>query len=164
MIKIGNNIDMSNYYKPQLQNKKIEDVGCNEKISETDGVTVCISIEGRNNQEAMTEKDDGLEKIEEEGTSEKETESVSRSIGVNAGKLARKIAAAKTTSQLRMVIAEIKSDMQEVKAGLESGMCDETELKKVENLMAMAQNKMGQVEDREPTAEEENAFALASLM
>lgn len=164
MINIGKHMEIVNYYKPQLQNKKIEDVGCNEKISETDGVTVCISIEGRNNQEAMTEKDDGLEKIEEEGTSEKETESVSRSIGVNAGKLARKIAAAKTTSQLRMVIAEIKSDMQEVKAGLESGMCDETELKKVENLMAMAQNKMGQVEDREPTAEEENAFALASLM
>ncbi len=164
MINIGKHMEIVNYYKPQLPNKKMKDVGCNEKTPEADGVTVCISIEGRNNQEAMTEKDDGLEKIEEEGTSEKETESVSRSIGVNAGKLARKIAAAKTTSQLRMVIAEIKSDMQEVKAGLESDMCDETELKKVENLMAMAQNKMGQVEDREPTVEEENAFALASLM
>ena len=119
MIRIGNNMEMTNYYKYQLHNKKTE---------------------------------------------EKESESVSGKIGVNEGKLARKIAAAKTTSQLRAVIAEIKSDMQEVKAGMKNGMCDESELKKVEKLMATAQNKMGQVEDRKPTVEEEKAFAMASLM
>ena len=99
-----------------------------------------------------------------EDTSEKESETVSGKVGVNVGKTARKIAAAKTTSQLRTVIAEIKNDMQEVKAGIEKGWCDESEMEKVNYLMAQAQNRMGQVEDREPTPEEENMFALASLM
>ena len=99
-----------------------------------------------------------------EDTSEKESETVSGKVGVNVGKTARKIAAAKTTSQLRAVIAEIKGDMQEVKAGIEKGWCDESEMEKVNSLMAQAQNRMGQVEDREATPEEENMFALASLM
>ena len=54
--------------------------------------------------------------------------------------------------------------MQEEKAGMEKGWYDESEMEKVNQLMAMAQNKMGQVEDREATPEEENMFALASLM
>lgn len=99
-----------------------------------------------------------------EDTSEKESETLSGKVGVNVGKTARKIAAAKTTSQLRAVIAEIKNDMQEVKAGIEKGWCDESEMEKVNSLMAQAQNRMGQVEDREATPEEENMFALASLM
>ena len=89
---------------------------------------------------------------------------MSGKVGVNVGKTARKIAAAKTTSQLRAVIAEIKGDMQEVKAGIEKGWCDESEMEKVNSLMAQAQNRMGQVEDREATPEEENMFAMASLM
>ena len=97
-------------------------------------------------------------------SSEEESETISGKVGVNVGKTARKIAAAKTTSQLRAVIAEIKNDMQEVKAGIEKGWCDESEMEKVNSLMAQAQNRMGQVEDREATPEEENMFALASLM
>ena len=54
--------------------------------------------------------------------------------------------------------------MQEVKDGLEKGWCDEAELDKVKYLMSLAQNRMGQVEDREATPEEENLFAMASLM
>ena len=99
-----------------------------------------------------------------ETASEEESETISGKVGVNVGKTARKIAAAKTTSQLRAVIAEIKDDMQEVKAGIEKGWCDESEMEKVNSLMAQAQNRMGQVEDREATPEEENMFAMASLM
>ena len=99
-----------------------------------------------------------------ETSSEEESETISGKVGVNVGKTARKIAAAKTTSQLRAVIAEIKGDMQEVKAGIEKGWCDESEMEKVNSLMAQAQNRMGQVEDREATPEEENMFAMASLM
>ena len=113
-------------------------------------------------EDVKTEETEETEKAED--TSDKESETVSRSIGVNVGKTARKIAAAKTTSQLRAVIAEIKNDMQEVKEGIENGWCDETEMEKVNSLMAQAQNRMGQVEDREATPEEENMFALASLM
>ncbi len=96
--------------------------------------------------------------------SEKESETISGKVGVNVGKTARKIAAAKTRAQLQTVIAEIEGDMQEVKDGIEKGWCDETEMDKVKMLMAMAQNRMGQVEDREATPEEENLFAMASLM
>ena len=96
--------------------------------------------------------------------SEKETTTVSTSVGVNAGKMARKIAAAKTKEQLRMVISEIRSDMRVVKDGMKKGWCDKSEIAKVEMLMSMAQNRMGQVEDREATPEEENAFSMASLM
>ena len=99
-----------------------------------------------------------------EDTSEKESETVSGKVGVNVGKTARKIAAAKTVNQLRAVIAEIESDMQEIKAGIEKGWCDESEMAKLESLMSMAQNRMGEVEDREATPEEESMFIMASLM
>ena len=110
-------------------------------------------------------KQEEVEKVEalEEAT-ETESESVGGMVGVNVGKTARKIEAAKTKTQLRAVIAEITGDMQEVKAGIEKGWCDESEMEKVNSLMSMAQNKMGQVEDREATPEEENMFAMASLM
>lgn len=114
------------------------------------------------------EEDTTVEEMAEaedtESSSEGESETMSGKVGVNVGKTARKIAAAKTTSQLRAVIAEIKGDMQEVKAGIEKGWCDESEMEKVNSLMAQAQNRMGQVEDREATPEEENMFAMASLM
>ena len=99
-----------------------------------------------------------------ENTSDKESETISGSVGVNVGKTARKIAAAKTKEQLRTVMAEIRGDMQEVKAGIAKGWCDETEMDKVNSLMAMAQNRMGQVEDRQATPEEENMFTMASLL
>ena len=104
------------------------------------------------------------EAVEKEEASEEESETISGKVGVNVGKTARKIAAAKTKTQLRAVMAEIAGDMQEVKAGIEKGWCDESEMEKVNSLMAQAQNRMGQVEDREATPEEENMFAMASLM
>lgn len=155
MIQTEKYMTVTGYYTAYQQIKKkeeMQDDGVESKdtqalATEVEGATLSISEEGKKIQEATTEGETQTGKI-----------------GVNAGKLARKIAAAKTTSQLRAVIAEIKSDMQEVKAGIESGMCDKSELAKVESLMAMAQNKMGEVEDREPTPEEESAFAMASLM
>ena len=104
------------------------------------------------------------EAVENEEASEEESETISGKVGVNVGKTARKIAAAMTKTQLRAVIAEIEGDMQEIKAGIEKGWCDESEMDKVKLLMTMAQNRMGQVEDREATPEEENMFAMASLM
>ena len=113
-------------------------------------------------EEVKSEETLGVEENNE--TSEAESETISGKVGVNVGKTARKIAASKTKTQLQAVIAEIESDMQEVKQGIEKGWCDESEMKKVESLMSMAQNQMGNVEDREATPEEENMFALASLM
>ena len=99
-----------------------------------------------------------------ENNSEEESTTVSGSVAVNVGKTARKIAAARTKAQLRAILAEIKADMQEVKAGMNKGWCDESELEKVNFLLTMAQNRMGKVEDREATPEEEMMFSLASLM
>ena len=110
-----------------------------------------ISDEGR------TALNKSLKVTTEDGT-------MSGKVAVNAGKIARKIAAAKTQAQLRAVMAEIKGDMQEVKAGIEKGWCNEAEMDKLDSLMSMAQNRMGQVEDREATPEEENEFALISLI
>ena len=104
------------------------------------------------------------EQEEAESPSDGEGETMSGKVAVNVGKTARKIAAAKTTSQLRAVIAEIKGDIEEVKAGIEKGWCDESEMAKITSLMAQAQNRMGQVEDREATPEEESMFAMTSLM
>ena len=114
--------------------------------------------------EEDTKSEEKAEAEDTESSSDGESETMSGKVGVNVGKTARKIAAAKTTSQLRAVIAEIKGDMEEVKAGIEKGWCDESEMAKVTSLMAQAQNRMGQVEDREATPEEENMFAMASLM
>ena len=102
--------------------------------------------------------------IEEDNPTGEESETVSGKVGVNVGKTARKIAAAKTKDQLMAVMAEIKDDMQEVKDGMERAWCDEAEMDKVKLLLSMAQNRMGQVEDREATPQEENMFALASLI
>lgn len=99
-----------------------------------------------------------------ENNSEEESTTVSGSVAVNVGKTARKIAAARTKAQLRAILVEIKADMQEVKAGMSKGWCNESELEKVNSLLAMAQNRMGKVEDREATPEEEMMFSLASLM
>ena len=114
--------------------------------------------------EEDTKSEEMAEAEDTESSSDGESETMSGKVGVNVGKTARKIAAAKPTSQLRAVIAEIKGDMEEVKAGIEKGWCDESEMAKVTSLMAQAQNRMGQVEDREATPEEENMFAMTSLM
>lgn len=114
--------------------------------------------------EEDTKSEETTDTEEKDNSIEEESETVSGKVGVNVGKTARKIAAAKTKEQVRAVIAEIKSDMQEVKAGIEKGWCDEAEMDKVNFLMSMAQDRMGEVEDREATPEEEIMFSIASLM
>lgn len=115
-------------------------------------------------QEEEVKQEEVIETEASKEESEIESETVGGKVGVNVGKTARKIAAAKTKEQLLAIIAEIKNDMQVVKDGMKKGWCDESEMEKINQLLAMAQNRMGQVEDREATPEEESMFALASLM
>lgn len=89
---------------------------------------------------------------------------VSRRVGVNGAKFAAKISVAKTSSQLQAVIADIASDLQQVEEGVANGWCSQAEVAKVRALMAMAKGKMGQVDNREATPEEEATFNMASLM
>ena len=99
-----------------------------------------------------------------EESEETESESVGGSVGINAAKLARKLAAAKTQSQIRAIMAEIQSDLRECESGKAQGMnVDEASVEAAERLLQEARQRMGQAKNREPTPEEEMASALASL-
>ena len=100
-----------------------------------------------------------------ESDEEIESESVGKSMGINAAKLARMLAAAKTRSQVQAVMDMIQSDLRECDAGKEQGYdVDEASVSAAENLLEEAKSRMSSAEDREPTPQEEMATALASLM
>lgn len=93
------------------------------------------------------------------------SESVSQSIGINAGKLARKLAVAKTKAQVQMVIAEVQQDLAECEAGRENGaIVDENSVQAAQEVLNQANQRLNEVDDREATPEEEMAFSLAGLM
>ena len=86
-------------------------------------------------------------------------------VGINAGKLARMLAAAKTRSQVQAVMSKIQSDLSECEAGKNQGMdVDEESVKAAKQLLQEAKSKMGSAENREPTPQEEMVAAIASLM
>ena len=123
--------------------------------------------------EAETDLPEGTENIlssdiTEETVDDNEeitSESVSQSIGINAGKLARKLAAAKTKAQVQMVIAEVQQDLAECEAGRENGaIVDENSVQAAQEVLNQANQRLNEVDDREATPEEEMAFSLAGLM
>ena len=86
-------------------------------------------------------------------------------VGINAAKLARMLAAAKTRAQVQAVIAKIQADLKECETGKAQGMdVDEASVQAAESLLQEAKSRLGSAEDREATPEEEMASALASLM
>ena len=90
---------------------------------------------------------------------------MSGSVSINAAKLARMLAAAKTRSQVQAVIAKIKSDLKECDTGKAQGMdVDEASVEAAERLLQSAKSRLGSAEDREATPQEEMASALAGLM
>ena len=100
-----------------------------------------------------------------ESDEEIESESVGKSMGINAAKLARMLAAAKTRSQVQAVMDMIQSDLRECDAGKEQGLdVDEASVQAAESLLEEAKSRMSSAEDREPTPQEEMMSALASLM
>jgi len=137
-----------------------------QELAKETGKTVLTtfidSAEGENAKSAVAEPNEETKESEEgEGESTKS----SGSVGINAAKLARMLAAAKTQAQVRSVIAQIQSDLKECDAGKAQGLdVDEASVEAAERLLQEAQSRMGQVENREATPEEEMASALASLM
>ena len=110
--------------------------------------------------EAVQEQDD-----DEQKESDEEQKRSSGMVGINAGKLARMLAAAKTRSQVQAVMAKIQSDLSECEAGKNQGMdVDEESVKAAKQLLQEAKSKMGSAENREATPQEEMAAAIASLM
>ncbi len=122
-----------------------------EQVEITEQEDVVVTEESTEQEDVAEQKDD---------SSNVESVSSSTSISVNVGKTSRKIAAEKT----KAVMTEIRSDMQQVKAGIEINACDQSELNKVNSLMNMAQRRMGSVQDRQATAEEQTDFAMSSIM
>ena len=110
--------------------------------------------------EALQKKDDAND--EEAGG---ESSKSSGCVGINAQKLARMLAAAKTRAQVQAVMAQIRSDLKECDSGKAQGMdVDEASYAAAQQLLQQAQQQLGRSENREATPEEEMASALASLM
>ncbi|MDE7303004.1 MAG: hypothetical protein K2N60_06765 [Oscillospiraceae bacterium] len=115
--------------------------------------------EVENPEESAGEQEEQTEQGETEG------EQVGGCVGINADKLARMLAAAKTRSQVQAVIAKIQADLNECEAGKNNNMdVDEASVKAAEQLLQEAKSRMGSAENREATPGEEMAAALAALM
>ena len=111
---------------------------------------------------------ESLQKKDDAGSDEESginAEQKKGKVGINAAKLARMLAAAKTRAQVQAVIAQIQSDLKECDAGKEQGFdVDEASVEAAKSILQDAQSRMGQAENREATPEEEMASAIAGLM
>lgn len=94
------------------------------------------------------------------------TETHGGAVAFNEGKRARQLAAAKTPENVQTVMSILQTDLADCQAGLESGMCDENEVNKVKEMIAKAQQKLGEVSasGEEDNDADENAFAMSMLM
>ena len=165
------------YQKVYLQTNRQKDTSeiVVEPVSDTpERDRVEFSAEGLAANEAEKTQDEEIA-VSEENTEEEEpvgseddeieSESVGVSMGINAAKLARMLAAAKTRSQVQAVMEMIQSDLRECSAGKEQGYdVDEASVSAAESLLEEAKSRMSSAEDREPTPQEEMMSALASLM
>lgn len=145
----------------RVADKKEEKIRMEQKTEisgSTQGVDIQISDEGKMLQQAQQQEQ------QSEKVSGEEDNTQTGKVAVNVGKRARQIAAAKTQAQVRAVLSILQNDLQDVEEGLKNGMCDQKEVDKVKALISQAQARMGQVSAREATPDEENAFAMSSLM
>lgn len=158
-----------------LKEKPIPKKDC-DRIEFSEKGFLHLQVTGKQEDTTETEADlpEDAENILSSDITEEETvddneeitsESVSQSIGINAGKLARKLAAAKTKAQVQMVIAEVQQDLAECEAGRENGaIVDENSVQAAQEVLNQANQRLNEVDDREATPEEEMAFSLAGLM
>lgn len=104
--------------------------------------------------------------IDEKGNMESET--YGASVGVNEGKRARQIAAAKSMSDIQMVMGLLEQDLSDCQSGEAKGMCDQSEIDKVKALIQKAQQKMAELSGGEGEEEQKeegfSAFSLNLLM
>ena len=156
------------YYPLQSRNKVLNNGSEDNSEKLTDRDRLELSAEG---MEKLSESPDETEEtpIDEEenpdNSEENEAEKTSDYVGINAAKLARILAAAKTRSQVQAVMEMIMSDLRECDAGKEQGLdVDEASVSAAESLLEEAKSRMSSAEDREPTPQEKMASALASLM
>ena len=157
--------------KAEIQDKvEISDEGLEyfrnkAAIDENGDMTNEEAAEMTDDIEDMSEEIQSADEAEDEDDKETESEKSGGCVGINAQKLARMLAAAKTRSQVRSIITKIQSDLKECETGRAEGLdVDEASVAAAESLLKQAESKMNSVEDREATPEEELETALASLM
>ncbi len=118
------------------------------------------SMETSDTNNVSAPEDEANEPSEEDN----ESTSSKTSMAINVGKLARRLAAAKTRSQVQSVLTAIQSDLRECESGKAQGAdVDEESVAAAERLLQQAEQRLSEVDGREPTPEEETASALASL-
>ena len=89
-------------------------------------------------------------KISKEGLAAfKADEKVIGKVAFNAEKRARQLAAATSKSKVREILNLLQKDLEECKDGVQNGMCDEDEVKKVEKMIERAEKRLNEVDDTE---------------
>ncbi|MBR2214979.1 MAG: hypothetical protein IJ849_04355 [Selenomonadaceae bacterium] len=104
------------------------------------------------------------EKLRLDAQGEMTTESAKSTVTINEAKSRRQIAAASTQDDMRMVLAHLEQDLQEVEDGLKKNMCDEAEVEKAKKLIEEAKERMGKLPNRQATPEEQSMMAISMLI
>ena len=152
---------------PKLQPKRDEN-GKYDVIEISKEGLEQLQIQQEHKAESSKEEtsiEDIAQLIEEETSVEDLGEEENRGMAINVGKLARKLAAARTREQVQAVMQEIRQDIDECEAGREQGATvEEANINAAKNLLSQASQKVSQVSNHEATPEEEMAFLMAGLM
>ena len=122
--------------------KYIKSVSDNEQdIQQQESETLADELQ---EQCADIEKEHSEETVNEQDKNEEDKNECSGGfVGINAQKLARMLAAAKTRSQVQAIIAKIQSDLNECEAGENNNMdVDEASVKAAEQLLQEAKNRI----------------------
>ncbi|MBE6075012.1 MAG: hypothetical protein E7202_10950 [Selenomonas ruminantium] len=100
--------------------------------------------------------------IDEDG--EMTMESSKTTVGINADKWRRQIAAAATRGDMQDVVALLEQDLQQLEEGLRLNQCDAAEVEKAKKLLEQAKERMGRLPDRAATTAEETAMTVNMLI
>ncbi len=100
--------------------------------------------------EKLRDKKSADVKISKEGLAALNAdEKVTGKVAFNAEKRARQLAAATSKSKVREILNLLQKDLEECKDGVQNGMCDEDEVKKVEKMIERAEKRLNEVDDTE---------------
>lgn len=125
-----------------------------EKIEEhTEAAKENLAEEAEKSGEADK---DGVDDSKEKDKSKETDEKRSGAVAVNVGKRNRQISAAKSLSQIQMVLSLVQKDINDCKNGKQQGMCDDDEIAKAEALMKQAQEKLSELRGQSAEEQEEN--------
>lgn len=132
------------------------------------GEKIASILEGKSEavKEEREPREDRLTLEQPDGNGEADTEERSGKVAFNQEKRARQLSSAKTPSQVQVVISLLKKDLSDCEAGLQEGMCDENEVRKVKAMLQKAMERQSQVAGKEPEQGEESggSFLINMLM